>query len=72
MLPSLQLYDRHPGIRPVCRIAYIDRMLRGAKTGDLPAQFPTKFEMAVNLTTAEAIGINIPESFLSRATEVIE
>jgi putative ABC transport system substrate-binding protein len=51
---------------------YVDRILRGAKAGDLPVQLATKFEMAVNLKTAKAIGLNIPESFRLRATEVIE
>jgi putative ABC transport system substrate-binding protein len=51
---------------------YVDRILRGEKPGDLPVQFPTKFEMAVNLKTAKALRLAVPPSIMLRATEVIE
>ena len=69
---GLASYGHDPAEQYRQAAAYIDRILKGAKPGELPVQNPTTYELVVNLKTAKVLGLTIPESFLLRANELIE
>ena len=69
---GLIAYGPASGEYPRLTARYVDRILKGAKPGDLPVEQPTRFDLVINLKTAKALGLTIPQSLLQRADEVIQ
>ena len=71
-LGGLLMYGPDPAQNFRLAATYVDKILRGAKPADLPVERPTRFDVIVNLKAAQALGLTVPQSVLSQATEVIQ
>jgi putative ABC transport system substrate-binding protein len=69
---GLMAHGIKPGVLPRRAATYVDKILKGAKPGDLPVELPTEFIIVVNLKVAEVLGVTVPRSVLTRATEIIQ
>ena len=65
-------YDAYTSSLQARTATFVDRILKGAKPSDLPVEQPTRFELVINLKTAKALGLTIPQSLLQRADEVVQ